>query len=74
MPQLQDRLHADTISERRGVCLGLAEVINSAHKSTIGAYMPDLIPCVRDALCDEAGEVREAAGMAFHTLYRNVGR
>jgi hypothetical protein len=37
---------------RRGVALGLREVLASAHKSHIGAYMGALIPAVRDALCD----------------------
>lgn len=32
-----------------------------------------LIPAVRDALCDEVAEVREAAARAFNTLQTRIG-
>ena len=73
VPILQERLHSNDPSARRGVCLGLKEVMASAHKSQIGAFMNDLIPAVRDALCDSSPVVREAAGVAFATLFHNVG-
>jgi len=53
IPILQQRLKSPDGTARRGVCLGLREVMASAHKSQIGLYMTALIPAVRDALCDE---------------------
>lgn len=73
LPILKERLKNDDGSSRRGVCLGLREIMQSAHKSYIGSYLNELIPAVRDALCDELQSVREAAGLAFETLYNNVG-
>ena len=36
--------------------------------------MDVLLPAVRDALCDEEEEVRDAAARAFNRLQRMVGR
>jgi hypothetical protein len=49
------------------------KVMKSARKAHISAYMIDLVPSVRDALCDPSSLVRGAAAQAFRTLYRNVG-
>ena len=59
---------------RQGVCLGMSEVLKVARKSDIAQYMSDLIPAVRDALCDESAIVRAAAGRAFMTLYKQLQR
>jgi len=73
-PILQDRLRSPDGNVRQGVCLGLSEIMASARKHHIAAYMPDLILAVRDALCDSLPEVRSAAGHAFQTLFHNVGK
>jgi hypothetical protein len=36
----------------QGVCMGLSEVMGSAGKHQLVAYMGDLIPTIRRALCD----------------------
>jgi len=47
-----EHLSSEDGKARQGVCLGLCEVMAAAKKSQIGAYMNELIPAVRDALCD----------------------
>ena len=74
VPILQTRLGSDDAHTRQGVCLGMSEVLKVARKSDIGQYMPDLIPAIRDALCDESAIVRAAAGHAFMTLYKQLQR
>ena len=56
----------------QGVCSGLSEVMASAGKHQLVTFMGDLIPTIRTALCDSVSEVREAAGLAFSTLYKVV--
>jgi len=74
VPILQQRLESDDAYTRQGVCLGLSEVMASSRKNDLAAYMADLIPSVRDALCDGDEMVRKAAGTCFQTLLRAVGR
>lgn len=73
IPILKDNLNDEDPAYREGVVYGLGEVMKAAKKNHIGAYMQDLIPAVRDALCDYDENVRSAAGSAFQTLYRNIG-
>jgi len=74
VPILLEKMDSYDPSCREGVCMGLGQVLASASKNHIGAYLPDIIPAIRDALCDPELEVRQAAGRAFSTLHRNVGR
>ena len=74
VPILQTRLDSDDAHTRQGVCLGMSEVLKVARKSDINQYMSDLIPAIRDALCDESTIVRAAAGRAFMTLYKQLQR
>ena len=74
VPILQARLASDDKFTRQGVCLGLSEVMASSRKNDLAAFMSDLIPSVRDALCDNEDLVRKAAGTCFLTLLRAVGR
>ncbi|KAH9605749.1 hypothetical protein KSS87_010195 [Heliosperma pusillum] len=57
----------------RGVCIGLSEVMACAGRSQLLSFMNELIPTIRDALCDSMAEVRESAGLAFSTLYKSAG-
>jgi hypothetical protein len=45
----------------------------SARKHHLTNYLNILIPAVSRALCDELGEVREAAALAFDGLFSAVG-
>lgn len=74
VPILQARLASDDKFTRQGVCLGLSEVMGSSRKNDLAAFMAELIPSVRDALCDNEELVRKAAGTCFLTLLRAVGR
>ncbi|CAM6126914.1 unnamed protein product [Calypogeia fissa] len=73
IPILSRGLEDSNGSTRQGVCMGLSEVMASAGKHQLLAYMGELIPTIRTALCDSEPEVREAAGMAFSTLFKSAG-
>lgn len=73
IPILAEGLQKGNESTRQGVCIGLSEVLSSAGKDQLVAYMSSLIPTIRDALCDSVPEVREAAGVAFGTLFKSAG-
>ncbi|XP_073291108.1 protein ILITYHIA [Primulina huaijiensis] len=73
VPILSQGLDDPNPRRRQGVCIGLSEVMASAGKSQILTFMDELIPTIRTALCDSVIEVREAAGLAFSTLYKSAG-
>ncbi|KAF3642464.1 putative translational activator GCN1 isoform 2 [Capsicum annuum] len=73
IPILSRGLKDSNPSRRQGVCIGLSEVMASAGRSQLLIYMDELIPTIRTALCDSIAEVRESAGLAFSTLYKNAG-
>ena len=53
VPIFQERLRNGESEVRCGVCLGLKEVMKSAQKKHITAYMVDLMPAVQEALGDK---------------------
>lgn len=73
IPILAQGLKDPNAGRRQGVCIGLSEVMASAGKSQLLIFMDELIPTIRTALCDSTPEVREAAGLAFSTLYKSAG-
>uniref|UniRef100_A0A7N0VHG6 TOG domain-containing protein n=1 Tax=Kalanchoe fedtschenkoi TaxID=63787 RepID=A0A7N0VHG6_KALFE len=73
IPILSNGLKDPNPGRRQGVCIGLSEVMASAGKHQLLAFMDDLIPTIRTALCDSMPEVRESAGLAFSTLYKSAG-
>ncbi|KAF8017892.1 hypothetical protein BT93_H2950 [Corymbia citriodora subsp. variegata] len=73
IPILAQGLKDPDGGRRQGVCIGLSEVMASAGKSQLLTFMDELIPTIRTALCDSTHEVREAAGLAFSTLYKSAG-
>ncbi|XP_031484285.1 protein ILITYHIA isoform X1 [Nymphaea colorata] len=73
IPILSQGLKDPNPSRRQGVCVGLSEVMASAGRHQLLAFMDELIPTIRAALCDSMPEVRESAGLAFGTLYKNAG-
>ena len=67
VPFLQRGLGSGDENMREGVCLGLAEMIGCATKEQVEDNIPKLLPAVREALCDESGEVRRHAAAAFRS-------
>eukprot|EP00457_Paulinella_chromatophora_P000432 gb/GEZN01000432.1/.p1 GENE.gb/GEZN01000432.1/~~gb/GEZN01000432.1/.p1 ORF type:complete len:1359 (+),score=293.15 gb/GEZN01000432.1/:282-4079(+) len=74
VPILKLELRSPDARIRRGVCLGLREVLGAARKQLLTSYLFDLVPMVRTALCDQDAGVREATGEAFKTLYTIIGK
>jgi hypothetical protein len=72
-PILRSGLETGTPETREGVCLGLAEVLGAARKEQLAEYYSQVVPVIRDALCDEEPSVRNAAGAAFDAMFRHGG-
>ena len=74
-PILRDGLEPSRSAQtRQGVCLGLAEVLGAARKEQLEQFLhADVVPAIRDALCDADAAVREAAGLAFDATFRHGG-
>lgn len=73
IPVLRDNLYRGDEYTRQGVCVGLAEVIDSSSKEQILKFLDILVKAVQDALCDEDEEVRTMATTCFQNLYNLVG-
>ena len=72
-PIFSEGLENSDAATREGVCLGLAEVLGAARKEDLEQYIADVVPVIRDALCDETEGVRNAAGSAFDAMFRHGG-
>jgi|AntAceMinimDraft_12_1070368.scaffolds.fasta_scaffold05872_1 HEAT repeat protein len=72
-PILRGGLESGGPETREGVCLGLAEVLAAARKDQLAPYYADVVPVIRDALCDPEESVRNAAGSAFDAMFRHGG-
>lgn len=64
----------DAATTRRGVCVGLSEVISHASREAISNYLELLTRVVRDALCDSEESVRDMAASCFQSLHQVVGQ
>ena len=73
IPILRKDLSSEKSGTRQGVCLGLSEILHSAPKHQMTAYLDDIIPAIRKALCDPDQDVREAAAITFDTLFSSIG-
>lgn len=73
VPVLRDSLYEGDIFTRRGVCVGLSEVIGSSSKEQILRYLDIIVKVVQDALCDDDSSVRQMAAASFQKLYSLVG-
>jgi len=73
IPVLQDALYSGDEHTRRGVVVGLTEIISSSSKEQIAKYLSILVKAVQDALCDEDDGVRAMAASCFQSLYTAVG-
>ena len=73
IPILQNALYTGDSGSKRGVCIGLSEIIEGGTKEQIMRYLDTLTPCVRDALCDDDDGVRLLAAGCIQQLYSTVG-
>lgn len=73
IPVLRDSLYGGDEPTRRGVCVGLTEVIGSSTKDQIIKHLDTVVKVVQDTLCDDDESVRELAASSFQNLYSLVG-
>jgi hypothetical protein len=73
IPVLRNSLDDGDSKTRRGVCVGLSEVISSSTKDQILRFIDIIVKVVQDAICDDDVDVREMAASSFQNLYSLVG-
>ncbi|ODN04906.1 Translational activator GCN1 [Orchesella cincta] len=73
IPILEKGLESQRSDERQGVCIGLCEIMANTSREMILAFVDNLVPTLRKALCDPQPEVRQAAAQTFGSLHSNVG-
>ncbi|KAJ4461537.1 hypothetical protein PAPYR_2126 [Paratrimastix pyriformis] len=73
LPLLQQGLSDTNDHSREGAALGLSALLTHANKTLLSVHIHDVIPAVRQALCDKLPTVRSAAATSFDTLLRAVG-
>ena len=75
IPILKETLERPTsdATTRRGVCVGLSELIASSTKDQVLNYLEILVKAVQAALCDDDEGVRQMAATSFQNLHQLVG-
>ena len=73
IPVLRKALYDGDENTKRGVCVGLTEVIQCSNKEQTLRFLEIIIPVVRDALSDDSEIVRKMAATSFQSLYAAVG-
>jgi len=73
IPVLRNALYTGDEHTRRGVCVGLSEVISGSTKENIMRFIEIIVKVVQDALCDDDEGVREMASSCFQSLHAVVG-
>ena len=73
IPVLRNSLYEGDHNTRRGVCVGLSEVISSSTKDQILQFLDIIVKVIQDAICDDNEGVREMAASSFQNLYNLVG-
>lgn len=73
VPILEDGLKSPKPGQRRGVCIGLTEIIANTSKEMAPSFVLSLVPVVIKALHDPLAEVREAAARTFDSLHQTLG-
>lgn len=58
---------------RQGICIGIAEIIQSAPKKLIEEFIDPVIETITIALCDNEIEVRRMAAKSFQLLQQYIG-
>jgi len=74
MPYMSRGLLSEDAGMRQGVCLGLAEILNSSSKRQIEDYVDVLVPALQQGFCDPSESVRKQAAKAFQTLFKAIGQ
>jgi HEAT repeat protein len=73
IPLLRNSLYDGDEDTKRGVCVGLTDVLKSSTKEQILRYLEIIVKVIQDALCDENETVRKMAAMTFKSLHAVVG-
>ena len=73
IPVLRTALYEGDNNTKRGVCVGLSEVIKSSTREQILRFIEIIVKLVQDALSDEDPQVCEMAAASFQSLYSVVG-
>jgi HEAT repeat protein len=66
LPILENGLNSEDDDTREGVCIGLAEMMNSAGKLLDSEFLLQCTPLVRKALVDSSADVRNSAAQVFY--------
>jgi hypothetical protein len=70
---LRKALDSGDENTKRGVCVGLTEVIKCSTKDQIIRYIEIIVKVVQDALATDDPKVRAMAATSFQSLYAVVG-
>ena len=73
IPVLRKSLYDGDQQTKRGVCVGLTDVIKSSTKEQIIRFLEIITKLVQDALSDDDEQVRGMASSCFQELYTLVG-
>lgn len=73
VPVLRKTLDDGDQHSKRGVCVGLTEVLKASTKDQIVKYLDIIVRVVQDAISDEDVDVRRMAAASFQSLYGVVG-
>ena len=73
VPVLRNALYDANEHTRRGVCVGLTEVIRGSTKDQILKFLEIIVKVVTKALCDDDESVRRMAASSFKSLHAVVG-
>lgn len=73
IPVLRKALAEGDEHTRRGVCVGLTEVISCSTKDQVLRFIEIIVRAVQDALSDDSASVREMAASSFKSLHSVVG-
>ena len=73
LPVLRQNLSSPVATIKAGVCLAVREVVISASKHHVVKFWDELLSLVRNAMCDQNADVRDAAGEAFDELTTAFG-
>jgi len=78
VPLLDTELKKATLRKdvhaRRGVCVGLAHLLDSCSKESVDNHIDRLVALVRNVLCDTDPDVRFTATASFQRLYHLIGQ
>jgi hypothetical protein len=73
VPNLKLGLKSQVESTRKGVCVGLTEILNCCTEKQATEFSDVLVSALQQALCDDAPTVSAVGAKAFITFYKLVG-